>query len=71
MRAEESPRGLPNRVANMKATTFWLTVGIICIIVIGVAVGGSVGGTIAARRDKTAVVNGAPERYAMSMLYST
>ncbi|KIN05426.1 hypothetical protein OIDMADRAFT_51237 [Oidiodendron maius Zn] len=53
---EESPRGLPNRVGNMKATTFWLIISVICIVVIGAAVGGSVGGTIAARRNNTAAV---------------
>ncbi len=39
------------RLGDMKASTFWLLVGLIAIIVIAVSVGGAVGGTVAARNN--------------------
>jgi hypothetical protein len=38
------PKG---RLGNMKASTFWLLLGLISIVVIGAAIGGAVGGTTA------------------------
>jgi hypothetical protein len=35
----------------MKASSFWLLLGLVCIIVIGVTVGGAVGGSIAANKS--------------------
>ncbi|PMD35004.1 hypothetical protein L207DRAFT_534262 [Hyaloscypha variabilis F] len=39
------------RLGEMKASSFWLLFGLICILVIGVTVGGAVGGSIAASKN--------------------
>jgi hypothetical protein len=42
---EEEPR--PRRIRGMQDSSFWLLIGLICALVIGVSVGGAVGGSMA------------------------
>jgi len=44
------------RLGDMKASSFWLILGLVCILVIAVTIGGAVGGSIAARKDHQGVV---------------
>ena len=39
------------RLGGMKASTFWLLLGLISIIVIDATVGGAVGGSVATRKN--------------------
>jgi len=39
------------RLGDMKAFTFWLLLGVICVIVIGATIGGAVGGTAAVQNN--------------------
>jgi hypothetical protein len=45
----------PRRVGDMKASTFWLLLALISILVIGATVGGAVGGSIAAEKSHPVV----------------
>jgi hypothetical protein len=42
------------RLGDMKASSFWLLLGLISIIVIGVTVGGAVGGGVATAKNRRA-----------------
>ena len=42
------------RLGDMKASSFWLLLCLICIVVIGVTVGGAVGGSLAAGKKNPA-----------------
>lgn len=39
----------PRKLGEMTASSFWLYISIICIIVVGATVGGAVGGTMAVK----------------------
>ena len=55
----------------MKASSFWLLFGLICILVIGVTVGGAIGGSIAVSKNhhtETVTQSLMPRWYALSKL---
>jgi hypothetical protein len=41
----------PRRLGDMKASTFWLILGLVGALVIGATIGGAVGGSMAARNN--------------------
>jgi len=41
----------PRRLGDMKASSFWIILCLVSVLVIGVTVGGAVGGSIAARTN--------------------
>jgi hypothetical protein len=41
----------PRRLGDMKATSFWILLCLVCALVIGASVGGAVGGSIAAGKS--------------------
>jgi hypothetical protein len=49
--AEPAQKPEPRRVKDMKATTFWLIIAIIALVVIGVTLGGALGGTLALKNS--------------------
>ena len=44
----------PRRLGDMRASKFWIILGVICALVIGATIGGAVGGSLAAKNNHQA-----------------